>query len=253
MRKKFLNYLIITGVFFTLTSSCTKDDDDNIDNENKEESNTFKDSRDGHVYKWVKIGTQIWMAENLAYLPAVYPSTSGSYSALRYYVYGYNGSDVAIAKQQSNYATYGVLYNWQAAKEACPQGWHLPSENEWHTLENYLMLHGFNFDGTITDNMNNKIAKSMAATNNWNTTSFTGAIGDNLSLNNKSGFSALPGGYRLAGNGSFDELGSDGYWWSSTIYNGSHAWGPTLSAFRSDIVWYNNKMEWGFSVRCVRD
>lgn len=252
MRMKFWICLLIIGVFFTLVSSCSKDDKDIIENENKEELNTFKDSRDGHIYKWIKIGTQIWMAENLAYLPAVYPPTYGSSSAPRFYIYGYTGSDISVAKKQPNYATHGVLYNWQAAKAACPPGWHLPSENEWHTLENYLMLHGFNFDGTITDNTNNKIAKSMSATSNWNTTSLTGTIGENLSLNNKSGFSALPSGYRHTG-GSFDDLGSDGYWWSSTVYNGSHAWGPTLSSFLPDVRWNNNKMEHGLSVRCIKD
>jgi hypothetical protein len=79
------------------------------------QSNTFTDSRDGHTYKTVKIGEQVWMAENLAYLPAVSPSSAGSNTEPYYYVYDYQGDNVANAKQNANYSTYGVLYNWPAS------------------------------------------------------------------------------------------------------------------------------------------
>jgi len=91
------------------------------------QNGTFMDVRDQHVYKYVKIGTQTWMAENLAYLPAVSPSSDGSESSAFYYVYNYEGSSISEAKSQGNYTSYGVLYNWEAAKIACPSGWYLPS------------------------------------------------------------------------------------------------------------------------------
>ncbi len=167
---------------------------------------------DGRTYKTVIINGKEWMAENLAYLPAVSPPTTGSTTAPHYYVYEYTGTDVAAAKQNTNYTTYGVLYNWPAAQAACPSGWHLPTDAEWTALENYLIASGFNYDGTTTGN---KIAKSLAATTNWSASSSTGTIGNNLSLNNKSGFSALPGGYRYY-YGYFSTIGSYGHWWSST-------------------------------------
>ena len=115
-------------------------------------SGTFIDSRDGNEYNWVQIGDQIWMAENLKYLPSVVGSGTGSETTPYYYVYGYNGTNVADAKATDNYATYGVLYNWTAAMDGeassttnpsgiqgvCPAGWHLPSDAEWTELTDYL-------------------------------------------------------------------------------------------------------------------
>ncbi len=80
---------------------------------------TFTDSRDGKVYKTVKINNQTWMSENLAFKP-----NSGNYWA-----YDDNNSNVA---------KYGYLYDWQTAKNVCPTGWHLPSDAEWTQLTNFV-------------------------------------------------------------------------------------------------------------------
>jgi uncharacterized protein (TIGR02145 family) len=80
---------------------------------------TFQDPRDNKTYKMVKIGNQIWMAENLAYKPR-----SGNYWA-----YDNNSSNVN---------KYGYLYDWQTAKNVCPTGWHLPSDSEWTALTDYI-------------------------------------------------------------------------------------------------------------------
>ncbi len=213
------------------------------------QTGTFTDSRDGKTYKWVKIGDQTWMAENLAYLPDVHSAASESYTEPLYYVYDYNGNDVAIAKQQSNYTTYGVLYNWTAAKAACPPGWHLPIVAEWTILENYLIANGYNYDGTNTEN---KIAKSMAATTNWHNSTDIGAIGNNLTLNNKSGFSALPGGAR-SGIG-FSAVGLQGGWWTFTDYSADGAWIRWLLYDNSSVGQYGSSAKKnGESVRCVKD
>jgi len=215
---------------------------------------TFTDSRDGHVYKTIKIGDQVWMAENLAYLPSVSPSSAGSYNDVPYYyVYDYQGTDVSAAIQLANYTTYGVLYNWPAAIVACPSGWHLPSEAEWIELENYLADNGYNYDGT-TGGWRDKIAKSMAATTNWSASSSSraGAIGDNLSLNNKSGLSALPGGSRYY-NGNFNGIGIVGYWWSSTEYDTYNALNRDLSINHSSVHGNISGKDYGYSVRCIRD
>ena len=100
---------------------------------------TFVDSRDGTEYKTIKIGNQTWMAENLKYLPSVVGPATGSSTDPYYYVYGYQGTDVATAKATTNYQNYGVLYNWTAATTACPAGWHLPTDAEWNVLEQYVV------------------------------------------------------------------------------------------------------------------
>ena len=90
-------------LFFALVlifSSCNKE-------ENSGPEGTFTDSRDGKVYKTIKIGNQTWLAENLAYLPSVNLSGEGSSSEARYYVYGYSGNDVNEAKATSNFQTSG--------------------------------------------------------------------------------------------------------------------------------------------------
>lgn len=204
---------------------------------------------EGRTYNTVTINGKEWMAENLAYLPMVMSPTSGSNSDYRYYVYDFSGVDVALAKQNANYTTYGVLYNWRAAKAACPPGWHLPSDEEWTALEEYLIANGYNFDGT---NNVDKIAKSLAAGAKWNADSIAGSIGKNLSLNNKSGFSALPGGYRMD-VGVFGWIGYYGFWWSATENSAEIAWSRCMFYNSCDIRRMYSFKEYGFSVRCVKD
>ncbi|MDD4033274.1 MAG: FISUMP domain-containing protein [Bacteroidales bacterium] len=241
-----MNKILLLFFAVMLIFSCTP----------QESPDTFTDSRDGHVYKTVTIGEQVWMAENLAYLPAVSHPADESYEVYCYYVYGYDGTDIATAtaKATQNYKTYGVLYNWPAAMTACPEGWHLPSDAEWTQLEEYLIANGYNYDGTTTDN---KIAISMASATGWNSSTNNGAIGNynNTDYNkyrNKSSFSALPGGYR-DGDGTFNGVGRYGFWWSSTEYGTLNAWLRRLTYSTSFVPRSHDSKEDGFSVRCVRD
>jgi len=83
-----------------------------------QEKGSFTDSRDGKIYKTVKIGSQIWMAENLAY-------------KVRKGCWAYNDDE-------NNVLIYGYLYDWETAKKICPAGWHLPTDVEWETLTTFL-------------------------------------------------------------------------------------------------------------------
>lgn len=160
--------------------------------------NSFVDARDNTSYTIVEAGNQCWMRENLKYLPAVSNmSTTGSTTAPHYYVYGYNGTSVATAKAQSNYITYGALYNVPAALTACPAGWHLPTDAEWKTLEISQGMSAGDADLTFWRGTDQG---TRLKTNAWNG-------------NNASGMTMLPGGRRYA-SGSFITfgLGSWSYW-----------------------------------------
>jgi uncharacterized protein (TIGR02145 family) len=211
---------------------------------------TFTDSRDGKEYNWVKIGDQVWMAENLAYLPSVNPAASGSEDAAGsyYYVYDYDGVNVADAKATANYTTYGVLYNWTAAmagessstsnpsgiQGVCPTGWHLPSDAEWTELTDYL-------GGTSV--AGGKLKET--GTTHWDS--------PNTGATNETGFTALPGGLRY-NNGTFFNIGNYGYWWSATEDDATIAWYRYMNYNLSNVNRGNSlNKEDGFSVRCVRD
>lgn len=210
---------------------------------------TFIDSRDNIEYKWVKIGEQIWMAENLAYLPAVSLPSVQSIAEPHYYVYGYEGSNDSVAKLTVNYKTYGVLYNWTASmageesskdnpsgvQGVCPSGWHLPSEDEWSELLDYLGVESFPADklkeiGTI----------------HWNL---------DRGSTNESGFTALPGGTFYYNNniGSFMHIGDNGYWMSSTLnYNRDHVYMLSINTGQSLYIGVSS-LNGGGSVRCIKD
>jgi uncharacterized protein (TIGR02145 family) len=220
----------VTGVVLSFKTS----------EEQGSETGTFTDPRDGNSYKWVKIGEQIWMAENLAYLPAVYPPTSGSYTEPRYYIHGYYGSDLAAAKQEDNYTTYGVLYNWTAAIAACPSGWHLPTDEEWKQLE--MLLGMTQEQAALTAWRGTNQGTQMKTTYDW-------GIGNGT---NSVGFSALPGGHRYYDSG-FSDAGPIGIWWSSTEFSAYHPWIRALSGFQSSVGRENHNGDSGYSVRCVRD
>jgi uncharacterized protein (TIGR02145 family) len=156
------------------------------------EPEVFTDPRDGHDYRYVEIGNQTWMIDNLAYLPEVHREAEESADSPVYYVYGYDGNDVEAAKQTANYAKYGVLYNWEAAKTAAPEGWHLSSEEEW---------------GTLSLNPENDFEDIY-----WGRFMLHTSEGGN----NHYGLSLTTGGARSGGTKVFNSLGETGEFWTST-------------------------------------
>ncbi len=205
------------------------------------QTGTFVDDRDGRVYKWVIIGNQMWMAENLAYLPAVSPPETGSVSDKHYYVYGYTGTDIEAAKETENFKSYGVLYNWEASLEACPKGWHVPSDEEWKELEESLGMSVLDVEnagwrGTYE-------GRYLKASLGW----FEDGNGSNIS-----DFNGIPAGYRLS-YGIFDFKGKYSNWWTSSDFTATNSWYRSLYYKNSGIFRNNSPREQGFSVRCLRD
>ena len=188
---------------------------------------------DGNVYNTVTIGSQCWMAENLkttryndgTAIPtglsdaAWEATTSGAYA-----IYDNNANNNTI---------YGKLYNWYAVNtgKLAPAGWHVPTDAEWTTLINFLG------GETVAGN-------KMKATTLWR--AYTG-----ITNTNSSGFTGLPAGFRNT-SGTFNNIGDDGHFWSSTEYSINYAWYRYLSYSSSNAgrANYNRR---GISVRCVRD
>jgi len=190
---------------------------------------------DGNTYTTVTIGSQVWMKENLKttrYRNGAVIPTGLSDSQWQ------NTNSGAYAIYDNNAAnndTYGKLYNWFAVTDSrnlCPTGWHVPSDAEWTTLENFLG--GVNVAG----------GKMKAVSSLW-TSPNTGAT-------DESGFSGLPGGCRFY-LGSYFGVGNYGYWWSSTESSTTYAWGRGLGYVSggSNRSYYYEP--YGFGVRCLRD
>ena len=141
------------------------------------------------------------------------------------------------------------LYNWYAVNtnKLCPTGWHVPSDSEWTILTDYLINNGNGYLGSGDD-----IGKSLASTTGWNVSSEIGAVGNNPSNNNKSGFSAFASGIRFS-NGEFRHGGQNGKWWSSTETSAKAAQIRFISWDDGILTSYSNRKENGFSVRCVKD
>ena len=242
---KVFKLLSFSLLMIALIVSCEKSGPENEDPQ--EEENTFTDNRDGNQYKSIKIGTQTWMAENLAYLPSVNSPSDESDTDPRYYVEAYDGNSVDDAKVTDNYEDYGVLYNWPAASEACPTGWHLPSDDEWKVLEMHLGMSQEETDeiGCLSRGTDegSQLAGNILL---WD----PGLLISNTAFGSSS-FEALPGGFLY--NETFSGTGRYGLWWSSTTF---------YSRVIDRALYYNNShsgrgdeshKEYGYSVRCIKD
>jgi len=171
----------------------------------------FTDSRNGMLYKTVNINGKIWMAANLSYKPQT--GKSGCYD---------NNPD--------NCRIYGGLYDWNTALKVCPEGWHLPSRQEWEELVTAA----------------GGVARKLKAISGWD---YCAGGGDDF------GFSALPGGERNGYNGDFNSVGGIGYWWTATESESGNAYYRRMSGSYdgvNDIQDHDNKSN-GYSVRCVQD
>lgn len=212
--------------------------------------NSFIDVRDGKEYEFVTIGTQIWMAENLSFLPSINHPAHGDQSNPCYYVHDYYGNNVDEAKSSAFYISDGVLYNWTAATKACPDGWHLPLIEEWEVLVTFLTENGYGYGGSGDD-----IGKSLASKMGWNETKILGTIGNNQETNNSSGFNAFPNGVRASYNGGiFEPHGADATFWSATPASASSKiLYRHLHAEREKLFQYPNYRDYGFAVRCIKD
>jgi uncharacterized protein (TIGR02145 family) len=190
---------------------------------------------DGNAYPTFMIGAQQWTAENLRVTHYRNGDTipnetdDATWAGLTTGAYCWYNND------QSANAKYGTLYNWYAVHDSrniCPEGWHVPSDDEWTALTTYL-----GGESVAGGKM-----KSVSAL--WNS--------PNTDATNNSGFSGFPGGFRYY-SGGFSYVGGYGGWWSATEYGGDYAWFRYLGYDGSDVYRSYSGKASGYSVRCVRD
>ena len=212
---------------------------------------------DGNQYSTVAIGEQCWMAENLRttkFADGTSIPLGSSTSTTTAYRYNPNNNS-------NNVPTYGYLYNWPAAMHGasssssnpsnvqgvCQNGWHLPSDAEWTRLTDYLCSHSQYQCGSDSS----YIAKSLASTTGWNSSTTTCAVGNTPSNNNSTGFCALPAG--VYGGSGYSSFGNDAYFWSATEGSSDHAYRRNLNYNSADVHRSNSGETFGMSIRCVRD
>ncbi len=237
----------------------------------KETSGTFTDPRDGQTYRWVRIGDQVWMAENLRYLPSVDNPWTHSRTEPNYYVYDYFGTNVKEAKAKNNYRNYGVLYNEFAAMKgqssnenypgnvqgACPSGWKVPSDAEWTQLANYVVSQGYpNSPGDpygaghalkSCRQVNSPLGGTCDTSEHPRWGHYGSAFGFDAF-----GFAALPAGKKLVHRGlAFMDLESSAYWWSSTL-DSSEYLVRHIYFLDGSVRSIQFSLGQGFSLRCIR-
>ncbi len=194
----------------------------------------------------VTIGTQTWSNKNLNVaryrngdpIPQVTDPTQWANLTTGAWCW-YNNDSATYA------ATYGRLYNWYAVNDPrglAPQGWRIPTEGDWNRLVKFI-------DPTADTTCQSCIQSgtaggAMKSVTGWNT--------PNTGATNSSGFAGLPGGYR-SGDGTFDGVGFDGFWWSAGEFATTFAWFRFLFYYNANVVRDYASKSFGFSVRVVRD
>jgi uncharacterized protein (TIGR02145 family) len=201
---------------------------------------------DGNLYYTVKIGDQQWMLENLRVThyrngdPIPNVTDSSTWESLT------TGARCNYDNDEGLAATYGRLYNWYAVDDSrniAPEGWHVPTDDEWKQLEMHLGMNQAEADGVAYRGTDEGGKLKEAGTVHW-------AI-PNEGATNESGFTALPGGVRLIGR--FQGAGFAALFWCSTDDSGDFAYLRTLEFLNSTVFRGGSSKRSGLSIRCVRD
>ena len=219
--------------------------------------------QDGNSYLYLPYGNQIWTVQNaevITYrdgtpIPQVQIIDQTEWSELTTGAWSY---------YDDNDPSKGIIYNWYAVagihdtdpntpnKELAPEGWHVPSDQEWLELESYLISNGYNFDGSSSGN---NLPKAMASKYGWNTSTVFGEPGNDQHLNNSSGFNAKPVGTRYGyQSGSSAGAGTFAIFWTITPSFADYSWFYAIgNESTSTHLYGGNSRTDGMSVRFVKD
>lgn len=238
------NRILLLIFLFLLLFSC------DLFNSNQTETGTVTDY-DGNVYETVKIGDQWWMAENLKVTHYNNGDTlsyrdEDNWYGINYGAYCYYNDDSTTA------TTYGALYNGYAIKDSrglAPEGWHIPSDEEWNELQIHLGMRPGQIDSL--NYAGNDIGFKLKAENGWDDfVDSNPEYGGNGT--DEVGFCALPAGWRWNYGDCFD-LGKKCFFWTTTVHSEYRIWYRSMTNGSSAIDRDQNFISFGFSVRCVKD
>lgn len=236
-----LTFIFMMAISFVVFTGCDKTEDTGNVVTGEE---TIKDA-EGNVYNTVKIGDQVWTVENLK--TAKYNDGTSITNITDNKGWGSlsTGAYCNFDNLESNVATYGRLYNWYAVNtgKLAPKGWHVATYDDWYELNNYVAYY-YGASGSVD--------KALAAKSKWEASTEVGAIGNNLTINNSTGFTALPGGYRDS-NGYFVHIGKYGVWWISNEDYNFDAYGRYLYYKSEGFGSMGGGKKSGYSVRLVKD
>lgn len=222
---------------------------------------------DGNLYKTVRVGNQIWMAENLRVtkynngddiLSGINNEDWENLEEGAFAVFPHETID-GLSSEAEVVQAYGKLYNWYAIdddRNICPEGWHVPDKEEWAQLLNFLKDE-FNIENEDQTDAAGNALKSCRQVDSPFQGCNTSAhprweSHDTHHGFDKFGFSAFPGGLRYT-YGGFNWIGFFGYWWSSTEFSSASAWQQSIRRDSGVVQGTNTKKTHGYSVRCVRD
>lgn len=233
-----LAFVFLTVLFFNFIS-CKKKTEPKI----APETSTVVDV-EGNIYKTVKIGDQWWMSENLKVKK--YNDGSLVTEVIE------NDNDTIWAQQTSgafyyNAVNLSVLYNGfvvEDSRKIAPAGWHIPTDEEWKTLERTIGMNENEVEKTAwrgTIEAEKLIIKSSVG---WPTQSLVFGT-------NESGFTAIPGGCRTF-DGYKNLTGNMAFWWSTSTFN-NELWYRYLDSQQKKVFRQHTYKNYGFNIRCVKD
>lgn len=234
-----LDLYVYTGVYWVSVLKC--DDRDTIYPWSC--GDFIVDSRDGRAYETTLVGTQCWMAENLAAdsyrngIPIPNVTNGAEWAALSTGAWCWYGNDSAGYE-----GNYGKMYNWFAVNDPgglCPAGWHPPSYDEVTTLVTFLG------GASVAGGKLKSTGTIEAGTGLWSS--------PNNGATNETGFTAHPGGYRSFFDGGFGALGGSGYFWTTTVEWQWMIWVYYMNYSITELTWSSNNHKTGLSVRCLKD
>jgi uncharacterized protein (TIGR02145 family) len=196
----------------------------NTEVSNKTVKGIFVDSRDNKKYKTIKIGSQIWFAENFAYLPQI--------DTLNVSVYGYKGKSIRKAKALLSYKKFGALYSWEFAKKLAPTGWRLPTDADWQKLEKEIGIKKESVNTIGWRGTNNEVKK--------------------LKQEEKTGFNVVFGGWK-SDYGEFNFQEQHANFWCADSYDNVRAFERLIGVKNEKIGREFGNKGCGFSVRYIKE